>query len=769
MAGPLSISHVPDRCRPDGRRALRIAALALIAGVPAHAQPAPAPAIPAPLAGEADHAAEAANAATGLAPITVTAIRLPRAVIDVPATVTVIDAQRIEDELATDIKDLVRFEPGVSVRAQPARFTAAFASTGRDGNAGFNIRGLEGNRVLIQVDGIRLPDAFSFGAQSVGRGDYVDLDLLKSVEILRGAASALYGSDGLAGAVSFLTRDPEDLLRGEARLAARARVAYAGADESLSEGLVIAGRAGAVSAMAAYTRRDGGPAKNRGSNEAADLSRTAPNPQDVAANGLLAKLVWTPGEAHRLRLTGEWADRRVETDVLSARARPPLAATSVLRLDTRDTSSRSRASLDWRFTGENLLRSAQLALYWQQARTREFSAEDRNIAPDRLRDNRFDTRVIGLSAQAVLGFSTGALGHAVTAGADLSQTRQTGLRDGTVPPFGETFPTKAFPDTDFLLLGLFVQDEISLGDGRLRLYPALRFDHFRLDPADDPLFPGASAGQSGSRMTPKFGAIWWLAQSFGLFASYAAGFKAPTPSQVNNGFSNLASGYVAIPNPDLRPESSDSIEGGLRLRDLPLGGTRLSASLAGFAGWYRDFIEQRQIGGSFRPTDPAVFQFVNAARVRIHGVEGRADLQLLPQLTARLAGSWTHGTQIDAGVRRDLSSVDPVKLVGGLEWRDAAGRFGAQAIATHSARKRQSRIAEACSPACFTPPAFTTLDLTAFWRPVEPLTLRLGLFNLADRKYWWWSDVRGLAASSPVLDAYTQPGRTASASATLRF
>ncbi|MFN3287496.1 MAG: TonB-dependent receptor plug domain-containing protein, partial [Sphingomonadaceae bacterium] len=171
---------------------------------PALAQPAPQPATPAPPAGEA--AAETAFAATGLEPITVTAIRLPRAVIDVPATVTVIDAQRIEDELATDIKDLVRFEPGVSVRAQPARFTAALSSTGRDGNAGFTIRGLEGNRVLIQVDGIRLPDAFSFGAQSVGRGDYVDLDVLKSVEILRGPASALYGSDGLAGAVSFLTR-----------------------------------------------------------------------------------------------------------------------------------------------------------------------------------------------------------------------------------------------------------------------------------------------------------------------------------------------------------------------------------------------------------------------------------------------------------------------------------------------------------------------------------------------------------------------------------
>ncbi|MGH6781681.1 MAG: TonB-dependent receptor plug domain-containing protein, partial [Sphingomonadaceae bacterium] len=135
--------------------------------------------------------------------ITVSATRIPTSILDVPATVSVIDDAKIADNLVADVKDLVRYEPGVSVRRAPTRFGAAQGSTGRDGNAGFNIRGLEGNRVLIQVDGIRAPDDFSFGAQAVGRGDYVDLSLVKSVEILRGPASALYGSDGLAGAVSF--------------------------------------------------------------------------------------------------------------------------------------------------------------------------------------------------------------------------------------------------------------------------------------------------------------------------------------------------------------------------------------------------------------------------------------------------------------------------------------------------------------------------------------------------------------------------------------
>ena len=128
--------------------------------------------------------------------IVVTATRTPVASEDVPATVTVITADDISDTIATDVKDLIRYEPGVSVRRAPARFGAALGVTGRARNEDFVIRGIGGNRVLIQVDGVRSPQGFAFGAQDAGRGGYTDVSLVKSVEILRGPASALYGSDG---------------------------------------------------------------------------------------------------------------------------------------------------------------------------------------------------------------------------------------------------------------------------------------------------------------------------------------------------------------------------------------------------------------------------------------------------------------------------------------------------------------------------------------------------------------------------------------------
>nr|WP_310523013.1 TonB-dependent hemoglobin/transferrin/lactoferrin family receptor [Polymorphobacter sp.] len=715
-------------------------------------------------------AGEAADGTETLGAITVTATRTATPVIDAPATVSVITAADIENQLFDDIKDLVRFEPGVSVRSQPSRFTAAFSPTGRDGNSGFTIRGLDGNRVLIQTDGIRLPDAFSFGAQANGRGDYADLDLLKSVEILRGPASPLYGSDGVAGAVSFTTKDPGDLLAAGAHVGGRLRLGYTDADGSWAKAAALALRDGNLEALLAYTRRDSGPLQNQGTNDSSNVTRTTPNPQETDNDAVLAKLVWAAAPGHRLRATFEHNARTTETNVLSGLALPPLGASSVIGLTARDTAMRDRASLDWRYEAAGLVERASLTGFYQDSRTRQFSAEDRNISADRTRDNRFNNEVYGAAGEIALKFATGDIGHRIITGFDASRTLQTGSRGGTVPPFGETFPTKAFPDTHYTLAGVFVQDEIDIGDGGLLLYPALRMDHYSLDPeTGDPQFPGQPASQSGTRLSPKLGAIGWLGDNFGLYASYAAGFKAPTPSQVNNGFINIIQNYTSLANPDLRPETSNSVEAGLRLRRFDLGGVKLNASLTGFYGWYKGFIEQVQISGNFTPASPGVFQYVNIGEVDIGGIEARIEADLGSGLRFDAAAALAHGDRRSGGIESALSSVDPFKLTGGLSYRDSANRFGGQAIITHVAGKAQDRVAEPCSPACFTPGAFTIADLTAFVRPTEWATVRVGIFNLFDARYFWWSDVRGIASSSATIDAFSQPGRNVSASLTLQF
>ena len=697
--------------------------------------------------------------------IVVTATRTAVKAEDIPVTVTVKSDEQIADEMVTDIRDLVRFEPGVSVQRQPARFGAALGATGRAGNDSFNIRGIGGNRVLIQVDGVRVPDGFSFGAQASGRGDYVDLGLVKSVEILRGPSSALYGSDGLAGAVSFITSDPADFLEPGKTIGGLLRAGYSSADEEYSETAIVAGRSGDWSAMAAYTRRDYKELENQGSLGTAGgigATRTLANPQDGRSDAALARIVYDPANGHKLRLTGEYLDTRLYTNGLSGLG-PGLAGT-VDRLEGFDTGERKRVSLDWSWEGEGAIDFARVALYWQDGEDRQYTEEDRSPVVDRTRLNTFENRVFGASADARADFATGAITHRLVFGGDISQTRQRGLRGGTVPPAGEIYPTRAFPSTDFTRAGLFVGDEIGIADGRLLLYPALRFDWFDLSPDNDPLLPAfQGAKQDGSRLSPKFGAVWKITDEVRLFANYATGFKAPEPGQVNQFFENLTSpffSYRTLPNPDLGPERSESFEGGVRFSS-----DAVSLDFTGFSARYKDFISQEQVGGTGSIADPIVYQFVNLDRVRVKGAEARFEGRASSGLYATLALSYAKGDVIDPdGVRSPLESIDPLKLVAGVGYRAPDGRFGGQLVMTHAARKEASRTTSG-----YRPDSFTILDATAFVRVLDALTLRAGVFNILDKKYSWWSDARGLAATSTVIDAYTQPGRNASVSLSFRF
>lgn len=693
--------------------------------------------------------------------IIVTATRTPIKVEDAPVSVSIITDEQIADELVTDIKDLIRFEPGVSVQRQPARFGAALGATGRSGNDGFNIRGIGGNRVLMQVDGVRVPDGFSFGAQAAGRGDYVDLGLIKSVEILRGPASALYGSDGLAGAVSFITSDPQDFLKGGKSVGGLVRASYSSADNEFSETAILAGQSGDWSAMAAYTRRDYNELENMGKVSGNGPSRTKANPQDGRSDAVLARIVYDPANGHKLRMTGEYLDTRLYTNGLTG-----ITATTD-RLEATDTGKRKRATLDWTWEGEGAIDFARAALYWQDGEDRQYTEEDRTPAADRTRLNTFENRVFGASVDARSDFTTGAIEHRLFFGADMSKTRQRGLRDGTVPPFGEVFPTRAFPTTDFTRGGAFIGDEITVADGALMLYPALRFDWYDLSPRTDAILPGyEGAGQDGSRLSPKFGAVWKLNDEVRLFANYATGFKAPEPGQVNQFFENLAFGYTSAPNPDLGPERSESIEGGVRFSNKAI-----SFDATVFSSRYKDFISQEVVSGSFTPADPAVYQFINLDRVRVHGAEARFEARAQNGLHSNLAISYAKGNVLDVdGTKSPLSSIGPLKLVAGIGYRASDGRFGGQFIMTHSARKEYKRAEGICAPSlCFRPDAFTILDATAFVRITDGLTLRGGVFNIFDKKYAWWSDARGLASTSTVTDAYTQPGRNASASISYRF
>ena len=255
---------------------------------------------------------------------------------DLPVSMEVLNAAHLESGQMGDIRDIANGWANVSVKRAPSRFTVTGAgnSIGRDGNAGFNVRGQDGNRVLMLVDGVRLPRSYINGNNAFGR-DTLSLELLKQVEMVRGPSSVLYGSDALAGLVNFITQEPADFLRssdGAARMSGgRLALSSSGDDRGFTLAATLATSVDPTLQwlLTGTTTRFAGLA-NMGTNDSANVDRTRPNPQADRGASLLGKIVLRPDPSQKHVLTLEYVQKSSDVELLSSRAKAPLGAASVV-------------------------------------------------------------------------------------------------------------------------------------------------------------------------------------------------------------------------------------------------------------------------------------------------------------------------------------------------------------------------------------------------------------------------------------------------------
>jgi hemoglobin/transferrin/lactoferrin receptor protein len=677
-----------------------------------------------------------------------------------PATASVIGREDLERTLSHDIREALRYEPGISVDNGPARF----------GLGNINIRGLDGNRVQMLYDGVRLPDGFRIGSFSNASRNPFDLELLSRIEILRGPGSALYGSDALAGVVSMTTLDPRDLLGNDRRGGGFADVGYASDDDSIHRAGAVAGRAGPVQLFVGATRSDGHERDNMGENDVTGTARTTPNPQDTMSQSQLVKLVMPARAGDQWRATWDHFERRVATDVLSLN--PQSAKTVSLTGD--DRNERTRTSVDGEMRALGPVDRLSVLAYDQRSTTTQDTVEVRaNTTAACLsatgtvtcrREARFTFEqketgltAIGQSATGIQQWVYGAEWSRIDS-EEMRDGRQFNLNTGSVSNVVGTdiFPTRDFPRSRTQRFGAFTQDEIALGWGSI--IPALRYDRFEMKPEPDDIYNSANPGRtpvalSDDAWSPKLGALVPLGAGVTLALQAATGFRAPPYSDVNVGISNLPLGYTVIPNPDLKPEASRGFEAGVRGRH-----ERIDWSLTAYRTDYDDLIISRApLACPGNPlcvaTAPITFQSQNVTRARIEGIEARAEARIAAGWSARFGASASRGDDRTRGV--PLNSIDPAKVVVGVAY-DFRGQAGAQLHVTHAAEK--SRI-DMSAGVLYPTPSYTIADLTAFAKLGRYVTLNAGVFNLSDRKYWLWSDVRGVLNPGASIDRYTQPGR----------
>ncbi|MNM90204.1 Transferrin-binding protein 1 precursor [compost metagenome] len=525
-------------------------------------------------------------------------------------------------------------------------------------------------------------------------------------------------------------------------------------------------------------RRDGQSTDTWGGNGGVGSSREEANPLDYTTENLLAKLGWDYAEGDRLQFTYERYQDDANSNLLSdITSRATLTSPAILGSQSKDSIDRDRYSLEHTLSLDSLLADQlKWQLNYQESSNKQKTLQQRQTVSRvnrvRTRDSQYDERLWSLNTQADKQFAVGETRHHMIYGAELKRIEASNLRTGkevrldtgATVPATENFPVSDFPDPTSESLGLFVQDNIEIG--RWTLLPGLRYDYYRQTPhVTDEFLNGLPAETDPSRITddhisPKFAVTYQLTEHESVYGQYAAGFRAPSPVNMYGEFSNPQFGYQQIGNPDLKPETSDSYEFGLRGR-YDLG----SFGIALFYNKYKDFIATDTVPDP-NGTGLLTFQPRNLGKVTIRGAEAKGDIKLDAFMPAgtRALGSIAYARGKDEETGQALNSVDPLKAVIGLGYDAPSGIYGGQLTWTLvQAKDRVDHTGDAdlLIDRQFETPGYGVLDLNAWWQVTEQVSINGGLFNVTDKKYWNWGDVQGRDEDAAGLGRLTQPGRYA--------
>ncbi len=676
--------------------------------------------------------AEAGDSDAPVDQIVVVAHKDERSIRKIAANVTVLSRSDLSNELATSIGDVFRYVPGVDYEAAGTRF----------GTEGINIRGIGGNRVAILVDGVPLPDQFDTGSFSNATRDFIDAGLVQSIEVLHGPASALYGSAAIGGVVAVRTPEPGDLV-SEKGFGGDFLGTWRDADRSRHAQAMFALGDRSLGLMAGLSWRDG---EQLDSAAASDGIDTKDHERQTALIKFVADDPW--GRTWRASVIHQ--DSHTLSDLNSVLGEGRYRSTTALEGD--DSYEMDVINLAYEFgSPESWIDAGIVRAFFETADIQQYTLDERAAARTPVSIDRFfsyDQEIRGVDLNLWKNFTGAVVSHRLAFGLEYRDRHTEEYRDGlsTDLPVSKTTETAAF-----------VEDTIGVGDWTI--VAAIRADRFDLSPRPDAIYledyPSYEiVSIEESELSPKLGVIYSVTPGIDVYAQYSHGFRAPPYSDANVSLDMPFFAYRAIPNPDLKSESSNGFDVGLRWH-----GVRSSARLSVFRTEYDDFIESKINLGLDSESGFTLFQSQNISATVIEGIEAGWTTRFGKNESFGFDGAayYARGDNKDNG--QALNSVGPAQAAAGFSWysADDTRQLRLKGTFTDAYDRRDETRGEVFKPA-----GHAVFDLYMTQALGARAVVRAGLHNLTDRTYWNWSDVRSLSPNDPVLPYLAQAGRSAS-------
>ncbi|WP_370680034.1 FepA family TonB-dependent siderophore receptor [Comamonas sp. GB3 AK4-5] len=676
---------------------------------------------------------------------------------------------------ANDISELVRTMPGVNL-------TGNSASGQYGNNRQIDLRGMGPENTLILIDGkpVQSRNGAKMGrsGERDTRGDsnWVPVEAIERIEVIRGPAAARYGSGAAGGVVNIITKKPSGKLQGSVTV-------YGKFQEDGNEGDTKRSSFNLSGPLAENFsfRLFGNVAKTDA--DSPDLNRTSSTTSQIAPAGregvrnkdINAMLRWdlTPRQVLELELgasrqtniyTGETP---VSIDA-NAPIRESMMGKETNRTNRNTVGLNHRGTWDWGtsrllFQYENTRRwqnpvglaggpegsitdatdkvSSKLGNYFL---TGEINTPFKLGSTSHMLTSGFEYRNEKLDDAAAMGQGTGTGGNNIG-----GLTGGSGVRSGK---------------SDAQTFALFVEDNFELVRN-LIVTPGMRFDHH---------------SQSGNNWSPSLNTTYHVNDNWQLKGGIARAFKAPNLYQTNINYlyytrgngcpinsPNMGSGCYIVGNPDLKAETSINKELGVAYTNH----NGLDASLSYFQNDYKNKIySEMSEGAPVVVGTSQVFQWMNASKAIVKGFEGNLTLPLDGKdgRSLKLVNNFTYMLKNHNKSNDQPLSVIPKYTVNStLDWKVNAV-LSAQLNATFYGRQEPRTIQSggAASTGNQLQPlsSYALFGIGAQYQLAKDYSLNFGITNLADKRLYRESNSSGAGAAS-----YNELGRAYYVSLTGRF
>ena len=550
--------------------------------------------------------------------------------------------QALDKQMVSDESDLVRYDPGISV-----------VEGGRSGSNGFTIRGVDKDRVAINVDGLAQAESRSSEAFQELFGAYGNFNANRNtsepenfseVTMTKGADSLKSGSGALGGAVNYKTKSASDYVSEEKPYHLGIKGGYIGRNSQKFSSITAAGTWLGLDALMVYTRRFGKETKNN--SDAADtvitdnkqswspnagstnygsrgIARSKPDPQNWENISTLFKLGYNFNDQNRIgwiyedsrtdrtttELSNMWAANWKGEALGDTRSRQDISYRKRIGFEYKNQLDKGPwDSLNLRYDRQTIDMST-----WTWDLPTDYNRSGVNSDVYHMfRNIRQKNTQFGADAEKQIDFSK--LVWAMQYGLGGSQN-DNGNRDHSywVRLYDPKYQTSNNQELTMLVESssknrfAYWNNTFQFGDSsQYRLNAGVRYDNSSSKAKDNPNYTPAIRGQipylgserKHSGFSYGLGLDWKFTPHLNLLAKYSTGFRAPTSDETWLLFPHPD--FYLKANPNLKAETAKNFELG-----LAGSGKAGNFKLSGFQTRYRNFIELTYMGvSSDNPNSP---------------------------------------------------------------------------------------------------------------------------------------------------------------------